>query len=88
MTIEQWLNYLVKVLLVGLIDFGCNLKRHACAFRDLDGLIQPLLGRDPSQEGEILAGAFEYRASTSRHTVVDRPLPIDIGQRFALRIRN
>ena len=88
MTVEQWLDHLVKVLLVGSINLCRDFKWHVGALRDLDGLIEPLLGGGSSQEGEILAGNFRERIPIARHAVINGPLPIDCGQRLALRIRN
>ena len=38
---------------VDRVDLGRDLQRHACALRDLDRPIGPLLRRDAADEGEI-----------------------------------
>src|SRR5688572_202299 len=86
---EQRCNAAAEVRLVHRVDLGGDAQRDPGAARDLDGALQSLLGRDPSEEGEIAAlRRHGARAYARRKSVVYRRQPVLARRRPALTVGN
>ena len=79
-------NLLVVIILVGAVDLGGDLERHAAMLRDADGAIDALLRRDAAEEREIARLDGLRRQQLLRQAVMDRAHPVCLRQRPPLRI--
>ena len=68
---QQRVDDLAEVAALLGIDLGGDLQRDAGSPRDLDRAVEPLLGRDPAEEREILAGLPRKAWSAARQPVMD-----------------
>ena len=51
--VDQRLDLLLEIVLVGLVDLGRDLQRNAALRRDADGAVDALFRRDTAEESEI-----------------------------------
>ena len=73
---EQGLDHLGKIGPVDRVNLRGDLESEPCAPSDGDGAVGPLLGRDPSEEGEIVALRLSHGAEqVVGHPVLDGPNP-------------
>ena len=90
--LDQWVaqqraDHFVEVDLIDAVDLGRDLERYAGTPRDLDRVIRPLLGADPSEKGEIAAaGVRREGIELRRQPVVHRAQPVPVGARPPLVI--
>ena len=77
----------LEIDLISRIHLGRDLQRAAARFRDGDGAVDALFGRDPSKECEVLARRRAELQFAIRQAVIHRADPVLIRQRLALRIR-
>ncbi len=85
---EQRLEHLLEIRPLLRVDLGGDSERHAGPAGDLDRGLDPLLGRQPAKEGEVVARGLAERVQVAGQPVVDRGPPVrpGIGRRWASEI--
>ena len=84
--VQQRLDVLLEVALVGRVHFGRDLEWTAAGLRDFDGSIDAFFRRDTAKEGKIPTWAGTEMQLTVRQTVIHGADPVLTGQRVALRV--
>ena len=86
--VEQWLDALLKIRLVGRVDLGGDAQFAARTLGDGDGTVGPLLRGNPAKESEIALRRLGNRMEQALGQAVrDRGGPIVQCQRAALMLR-
>ena len=83
---EERLNHLLEIVVIGRVDFRCDLKRQATSFGDVDRAINPLLRRNATQKSEIGRVRRHGLKEALRHPVMDRADPMRIRRGPPLRV--
>ena len=74
--VEQRLDDLVEIGLIGRIDLGSDLQRNASLFGDLDRAIRSLFRGDAAEECKILPADLVEGTDAWRQSVVNRRQPV------------
>src|ERR1017187_9920101 len=83
---EQGLDLRPEVAQLLWIDLRGDLELHPGALRDRDRTVEPLLRRDPAEEGEVVPGALDERIHLARQPVRNRRLPVRVRNRPPLSV--
>jgi len=77
--VQEWLDLLFVVCLVGRIDLGGDLELPFAPAGDLDGAIDALLRRGTSQERQVIALLAAKRELVLLQSVIDGPCQLSQG---------
>ena len=88
LAVNQWLYLVFEICPIYFVDFRGDLQRQICFARELDSGIRPLFRADTPEEGKIPFGNEVRLYKMLGYAVIDRPGPMSVWQRSALRIRN
>jgi hypothetical protein len=76
------------VSLVDTVDLGRDPQRQAAAHCDLNRLVGPLLGRNPTEESQVPIGIAAERKEMARKSVMDSTQPARIVEILLLAVRD
>ena len=83
---EKRLNHFLEIVVIGRVDFRCDLKRQATSFGDVDRAINPLLRRNATQKGEIGRVRRRGLEEAGGHPVMNSTDPMRVGRGPPLQI--
>ena len=86
--VEQRLDLLLEIILVGMIDLRGHLQFHPRLDRNLDRPVGAFFGADPAKESKIIAAFRTKRDQLLRQPMIDRPGEIGFRHRAPLVVRN